>query len=139
MQTKPFSDIVFNQYLEQEKLMGCRCTQCGALFAPPRPICIKCYQSELEWVELKGQGELAAFSCISIGPGFMIQEGYNRKNPYCVGVINLEEGVRVDARIEGVNPSHPEDITVGTPMQVKFLHKPFGTGKRTYLAFQPLE
>jgi len=92
----------------------------------------------MQWIEMKGKGKLAAFTCISIGPSFMIEEGYNRKNPYCVGVIELDEGPRVDARIENVEASKPDDIKVGTPMTVKFLHRGEGVDKKTYLAFEPL-
>ncbi len=98
MEQKPFSDISYDQYLKEERLMGSKCKKCNALFVPPRPICIKCHGEEIEWVQMKGKGKLAAFRCITIGPSFMIAEGYNRKNPYCSGVVELEEGVRVDAR-----------------------------------------
>ena len=117
--------------------MGSKCKKCNALFVPPRPICIKCHGEEIEWVQMKGKGKLAAFTCITIGPSFMIAEGYNRKNPYCSGVVELEEGVRVDARLEGVDAKNPENIIVGMPLTVKFLHRGEGDDSKTYLAFEP--
>jgi len=138
MEERTFSDISYNQYLEEEKLMGSRCKGCGALFVPPRPICIKCHALDMEWVEMKGKGNLAGFTCISIGPSFMIEEGYNRKNPYCVGVVELEEGTRIDARIEEVDPTKPETIKVGMPLSLKVLHRGEGVDKKTYVAFEPL-
>ena len=110
MEERPFSDISYEQFLREERLMGSRCKKCEALYVPPRPICIKCHGSEMEWVEMGGKGKLSAFTCIAIGPPFMIAEGYNRNNPYCSGVVELEEGVRVDARIEEVNPSFIEQL-----------------------------
>lgn len=138
MEERPFSDISFDQYLNEEKLMGSKCKKCGKLYTPPRSICINCYESDMEWIEMKGNGKLAAFTCISIGPQFMIDEGYNRKNPYCVGVVELEEGTRVDARIEGVNPGKPETIKVGLPLTVTYLHKGEGENLTTFLCFKPL-
>ena len=138
MEEKAFSDIAYQQYLEQEKLMGSRCQKCEARYVPPRSICVKCYSSDMEWVEMKGNGKLAAFTCISIAPPFMIEQGYNRKNPYISGVVELEEGGRVDARIEGIDPAKPEEIKVGTPLKAKYLHKQVGEKKETYLAFEPL-
>lgn len=138
MEEKPFSDIAYQQYLEQEKLMGSRCQKCDARYVPPRSICVKCYSSDMEWVEMKGKGKLAAFTCISIAPPFMIEQGYNRKNPYISGVVELEEGGRVDARIEGLDPGKPEEIKVGMPLRVKYLHREVGEKKETYLAFEPL-
>ena len=134
MADRPFSDIAFEKYLTEEKLMGSRCLKCGALFVPPRPICIDCRGSEMKWAELSGKGSLAAFTCISVGPAFMRTEGYDRHNPYCSGVVALEEGGRVDARIEGVDPKRPETIQVGMPLRVAYLHR--GASK-TYLAFVP--
>jgi uncharacterized OB-fold protein len=87
---------------------------------------------------MTGSGKLVAFTCISIGPSFMIAEGYNRKNPYCSGVVELKEGPRVDARIEGVDTTKPETIKVGTPLSIRFLHKQSGERPVTYLGFAPL-
>ena len=86
---------------------------------------------------MSGQGKLAAFTCITIGPSFMRAEGYDRKNPYCVGVVELKEGGRVDARIENVDATQPETIKVGMPLTVKFLQRGEGQDKRTFLAFEP--
>lgn len=134
MADRPFSDIAFENYLAEEKLMGSRCTRCGSLFVPPRPICVDCHGTEMTWVQLSGRGTLAAFTCITIGPPFMRAEGYDRHNPYCSGVVALEEGGRVDARIEGVDPKQPEKIIVGVALRAKYLHR--GESK-TYLAFEP--
>lgn len=138
MQDRPFSDIAYEQYLKEEKLMGSKCKECDAHYVPPRSICVKCYSSDMEWVEMKGKGRLAAFTCITVAPPFMIEQGYNRKNPYISGVVELEEGGRVDARIEGVDPNKPEEIKVGMPLKVKYLHIEVGEEKETYLAFEPL-
>ena len=138
MEERPFSDISYEQFLNEEKLMGSKCQKCGALYAPPRPICIKCYGTEMEWVEMKGKGKLAAFTCIAVGPPFMIEEGYDRKHPYVSGVVELEEGTKVDARIEEIDGGKPETIKIGTPLTVKFLHRGEGENLKTFLAFRPL-
>jgi len=137
MAERPFSDISYERYLGEEKLMGSRCKKCGALYVPPRPLCVKCYNGDMEWAEMKGRGKLAAFTCIAVGPAFMIEEGYDRNNPYCVGVVELDEGPRVDARIEEVDAKNPETIRVGMPLTVKYLHRGEGEGAHTYVAFTP--
>ncbi len=138
MEERPFSDISFEKFLNEEKLMGSRCEECDAVFVPPRSVCITCYKTSMQWVEMKGIGKLVAFTCITIAPPFMIEQGYNRKNPYCSGVVELEEGGRVDARIEGVDAGNPEAINVGMPLKVKFLHRGEGDNMETYLAFEPV-
>jgi len=137
MEERTFSDISYGRFLNEEKLMGSKCKKCGAFFVPPRPICIECYSSEMDWVEIKGEGKLAAFTCIAVGPPFMIKQGYDRQHPYCSGVVELEEGVRVVARIEGVNTTKPETIKVGMPLTVEFLHRGEGENLKTFLAFKP--
>jgi hypothetical protein len=137
MEERTFSDISFKQYLNEDKLMGSRCKKCGALYTPPRSLCIKCYGLEMEWVKMKGTGKLAAFTCITVGPKLMIEEGFNRNNPYCVGVVELDEGTRVDARIEGVDAKNPETIKVGMPVRVDYLHRGEGDDLRTFLVFKP--
>jgi uncharacterized OB-fold protein len=86
---------------------------------------------------MKGNGELAAFTCIAIGPPFMIKEGYDRKHPYVSGVVELEGGARVVARIEGVDGNEPETIRIGTPLKVEFLHRGEAENPMTFLAFRP--
>jgi uncharacterized OB-fold protein len=136
MEERPFSDISYELFLNEEKLMGSRCKSCGKQYVPPRSICIDCHGSEMEWIEMSGKGRLAAFTVINIPPPFMIAQGYNRKNPYCTGVVELAEGTKVDARIEGVDCANPENIKVGMPLNVKYLHREEGEKKETYLAFE---
>ncbi len=131
------SDISYNRFIAEEKLTAARCRNCGARWVPPRPICIACYSSNLELIEVNGKGRLAAFTCIAIPPSSMAAQGYGRKHPYCVGILELDDGGRVDARIEGVDATHPESIKIGMPMKVKFLHRTLHGKAESYLAFEP--
>jgi uncharacterized protein len=135
--TRAFSDLSFRQFLSEEKLMGCRCRGCGTVYLPPKPVCTDCFSQDLEWVAMSATGKLAAFTCIAIGPPAMQKEGFDRKNPYCSGVIELADGVRVDARIQGIDPKNPEEIQVGMPMRVAYLHRETDGVPSTVLAFRP--
>ena len=133
---REFTSASFNEYLSEKKLMASKCTKCGALYVPPRPLCNKCFGSEMEWAEMKGKGKLAAFTTIAIAPTLMIEEGYGRDNPYCTGVVELAEGPKISARILGVDAKKPEEIKIGTPLAVDFVERGEGEGKRTFLAFK---
>lgn len=137
MEERLFNDISYRAFLDEEKLMGSKCKKCGAIYFPPRPLCIKCYSPEMEWVELSGKGKLAGYNYTYIGPLWTMEEGYDRQHPYCVGVVELEEGVRAVARIEEVDLSNPESPKIGMPLRVTFLHRGAGEKARTYLAFKP--
>ena len=137
MYDRPFNDNSYELFLREEKLMGTRCRKCGALALPPRPLCVACFGGEMEWFRFKGAGNLAAFTSIMVAPPFMAREGFNKNNPYVVGVVELEEGVKIVGRITGVNAKKPEEINVGTPMKAEFIHSGQEPDRKTYLAFRP--
>ena len=87
---------------------------------------------------MKGAGRLVALTSISIGPPAMWEEGFNRENPYCAGVVKLDEGPRVVARIEGVDARNPESIEIGIPVTAVYLHRGEGEDRTTQLAFRPM-
>jgi uncharacterized protein len=136
MSEKPFNDTAYEQFLNEGRIMGSKCKNCGALSLPPRPICISCLGRKMEWVEFKGTGRLAAFSSIVVAPPYMAKEGFNRNNPYVVGVVELEEGAKTVARIIGFDAKKPELIKVGTPLKAEFLEKGEGLERRYLLAFK---
>lgn len=138
MAERPINDYGFEQFLSEGKLMGSRCNTCETLYVPPRSLCPGCRHSEMEWAETAGEGRLVAFTSISIGTPAMMKEGYDRNNPYCSGAVELAEGARVVARIEGVDSQHPETIEVGMPLKVKFLHQVRDNNRQTVLAFAPI-
>ncbi len=133
---RPFTAAAFNQYLAEKKLMAAKCKKCGGVYAPPRAICPKCHSEAIEWFETSGKGKLAAFTVIYSGPTFMAEQGFDRKNPYVSGIVELEEGTRLSARIIGVDPTRPETIQIGASLSVDFVEFGEGEAKKTYLAFK---
>ena len=139
MSEREFTAASFNQYLSEKRLMASLCQSCGHLNLPPRPLCARCRSQEMEWTETKGAGQLAAFTAIAIAPTEMVEAGYGRDNPYVSGIVTLEEGPSISARITGVDAREPEGIRLGTLVTVEFLELGEGDGKRTVLAFRPRE
>jgi len=137
MNDKPFNDHSYEQFLNEWKIMGSKCKKCGALSIPPRPLCVSCFGSQMEWVRFKGDGKLAAFTSIVVAPPPMAKEGFGRNNPYVVGVVELQEGPKIVARITGVDAKKPEQIKVGLLLKAEFLSKGEGANKQTSLAFRP--
>jgi uncharacterized OB-fold protein len=136
MAENEFSSSAHNRFLAEKKLIGVRCKRCGAISLPPRPICPKCNASDMELVEMKGRGKLVAYTVISVGPPMMIEEGFDRERPYCSGIVELEEGVRIPGRIVGVNVAKPDQIKIGTPVTVEYQERVHGEETRTFLAFR---
>ncbi len=143
MDQRPFTAASFEQYLNEHKFMGLKCTECGALWCPPRPICNKCGSNKMEWMEMGGKGKLIGFTTIEVGTTVMLDAGYDRNNPYCSGIVQLDEGPRISAQILGVDASDPETISIGTPLKVDFVErgtfafsKELAATQKTYVAFR---
>lgn len=66
---------------------------------------------ELEWVEACGRGVVYAVSVIHPKPP---------KEPYNVVLVDLEEGPRMTARVDGVPP---EDVAIGLKVRAKIIRE----------------
>jgi uncharacterized protein len=134
-----FTSAAYNKFLNEKKLMGTRCRTDGRVYLPPRPIAPDTQSEEMEWFELSGRGTLSAFTIVYIAPSAMIAGGYDRKHPYCVGVVEMTEGPKVSAQILDVDVTKPEQIKIGMLLKAKFIERGEGEVKRTFLAFEPAE
>ncbi len=94
------------------RLIGTKCTTCGSLYFPPRPVCLKCRKrGSLTDYQFSDQGKIVSWTVIHIAP-----EGFESQAPYAVGIIELEGGVRVSGQILG-----PIDkIEIGKNVQAVF-------------------
>lgn len=135
---EPITGAVFYNYLDKKQLMASKCDDCDQIFIPPRAICLNCHSEELNWFPLTGNGTVIAFTAVYIGPTFMTAQGYDRTNPYLTGIVELEEGARISARLLGFDPKTPAEVRIGTPVFVDFIqiennNKPF-----TQIAFRKI-
>ena len=93
-------------------LEGRRCAGCGRLsLAGARP-CPFCGAEGGEAVPLSGRGRLVSWTVIRVAPG-----RYAAEAPYAVGLLQLEEGLRLTARLEG----DPERWSAGQAVSVASL------------------
>ena len=134
---KDFTIESYLEFLRSKKLMGSKCKKCGEMYVPVRKLCTKCNSVDMEWVEMSGKGNVAAFTSITVGTPFFVTKGYDRKNPYCFSVIQLEEGPMVSGQLVGVDESKPETINVGLPVKAKFLETELKGETRIDLGFEP--
>ena len=127
----------FQRYLNERELVGVACGACGSVYVPPRSVCSACPDSQLELREMSGRGTLAGYTSIYVAPTAMVAQGYGRDNPYLTGIVTLEEGPRLPARLVGMDATQPEGIAIGTPLQADFLEQQEGEETRTVLVFHP--
>jgi hypothetical protein len=130
VEDKPFTVKSYYDFLKEKKLMGNSCGDCKALMVPPRLVCIQCRGKRLDWVQFSGKGSLETFTVIHVPPTFL-----KEKAPYAVGIVKLEEGPMVTARLLGVDAQNPEKIKLGMSMVADYIEE----NGRTILAFKPAQ
>jgi uncharacterized OB-fold protein len=136
-QLNEFHSAIFQQSLNDGKLVGVSCRKCGRRYLPPRPVCPECHSSDMELTAMPEKGRLMAYTVISVGPPMMVEAGFDREHPYCCGVVELAEGIRVSARIEEVDVQHPERIKVGIPVTAGYQAEKMSSGQpKTVLVFR---
>ena len=67
----------------------------------------------------------------------MVEAGYNAKNPYCVGIVALEEGPRISAQIVGLDLADPGKIKIGMPVRKTVVERGPEDKRKKVLAFEP--
>jgi len=82
--------------LAEGRLVTTRGETSGRLTFPPKPFCPYDWGNEVEWVELSGRGKLYSQTIIHAVPAAFAGEA-----PICNGIVDLDEGLRVAARILG--------------------------------------
>lgn len=127
----------FFRALQTGELIGSKCLDCDEVSIPQREICPVCHSHENEIENFSGKGELVAYTVISVPPVKMAEAGYDSKNPYCVGIVELVEGPRISAQILDVDLAHPELIEIGMDLQMTTIQREEGGLQKSYLAFKP--
>ncbi len=89
-----------------------RCAACGTLRHPPLPACGVCGSFEWDTVESSGRGSLFSFVVVHYPqvPAF--------EYPLAIGLVELEEGTRVVANLQGLEP---KDLRVGMAVRAEFV------------------
>ena len=95
--------------LRERKLLIQRCTGCGTLRHPPRPMCPKCRSLEWDSVVSSGRGTVYSY-VMPLEPRFHFFD-----YPYIVVLVELDEGVRLVSNLCDIAPA---DVTVGMPVEV---------------------
>jgi len=108
----PFTIEQFYKHISQGKLLGGRCTQCGKVHLPPRPLCDNCYSKNFEWTEIQSRGKLLTYTIIHIAPA-----QFQAMAPYAMGIVLLADGLKLPGMIKGVAP---EKIKIGMEVTMDF-------------------
>jgi uncharacterized OB-fold protein len=102
----------FYKYISRGKLMGGKCKKCGKIHLPPRPLCDRCFSKEFEWTRIQPKGKLVTYTIIHVAP-----PQFQQMTPYAVGIIQLENNLKIPGMIREVAP---EQIKIGMELTIAF-------------------
>lgn len=102
----PFAENVFTWPSDKPQLIGCRCTECQAVFFPEQPSCGQCGSLAMERHLLPTTGTLWAWTTQEFLPKAPYAGGETPETfkPFGVGVIDLNGEVRIEARLTESDP-----------------------------------
>ncbi len=89
-----------------------RCKKCGKLFFPKRLVCDSCRGREFELVQQCLTGKVLTYTVLHSAP-----PGFKKDMPYIVGVVELDNGVRLTAQIADIEP---ERVKTGMRVYMEF-------------------
>jgi len=85
---------LFWKTLEDGKFLLAVCGDCSTTQFPPRKHCSACYGHNLDWTPASGGGVIYASTRVHAAGG-----PFAAMAPYTVGIIDLDEGVRILTRL----------------------------------------
>ncbi|MFQ6082296.1 MAG: Zn-ribbon domain-containing OB-fold protein [Candidatus Aminicenantia bacterium] len=97
---------------QRYRLEASRCKKCGYIVFPPRLICPRCKNREFETIKLKDEGKIVSYTIIRVAP-----EQFTDQVPYAIGIIELDNGVRITAQIVDCDF---EDLAIGKRVKIEF-------------------
>ena len=105
------------------ELLVQRCSQCGRVRMPPRPMCPHCRSLEHAWDPTSGRGTIWSFAI----PHPPLLPAFAEVAPYNVIIVALDEDPAIRfvgnlvARADGpINEIDPATIQIGDPVHVTF-------------------
>jgi uncharacterized OB-fold protein len=111
--------------LEDGKVLGLKCNECGSVVWRPLPTCQDCGGTDLDWYDLG----LEAFVDEIIFDDANAQGDYtftkanqyfvHKEEPYCICVGHFKEGTVFHAALYGVAPGNVDELRRNLPLTAK--------------------
>jgi len=99
----------WRQRVQRYQLVGGRCSSCGRLTFPRRPVCPDCGSEKSEDFRFSGRGEVYSYATMYKAP-----VGFEQDIPYVVALVKLAEGPLITAELTDVEES---DVSIGMPVE----------------------
>ena len=103
----------FYEALEEGKILGRKCPECGNVEFPPVYACNACGSYETEWVEISGKAKVHS---LVLPAALSSKPEYKKLGKFAYGEVELEEGSRLNAVIRGVSKKNREELSKKLPL-----------------------
>ncbi|MBN1626148.1 MAG: Zn-ribbon domain-containing OB-fold protein [Deltaproteobacteria bacterium] len=113
----------FMNGLEQGKVSGTRCKDCGKVYFPPRADCYNCLGSNMEWFDVTGKGKLLTYSKLEYAP-----VGFENDLPYSIALLDFG-----DYKVFGRLASDITDDEIKVGMEMKVVANELPNGQLNYV------
>ena len=112
-----FAPDVFTWPADEPQLIGARCAPCGAVVFPQKPSCPRCGSPEMAEHLLPREGTLVAWTTQEFLPKEPYASGETEETftPFGVGLVQLGDEVRVEARLTEHDPAK---LDFGMPVRL---------------------
>ena len=97
----------FYEALEDGKILGRKCPECGAVEFPPVYACNSCGCLHTEWYEISGKAKMHS---IVMPAALSSKPEYKALGKYAYGEVELEEGSRLNAVVRGINKKKRKEL-----------------------------
>lgn len=106
----PFATDVFTWPDDPPQLIGSRCEACGAMTFPSKPSCPRCGGADMARRLLPRRGKLVTWTTQDFLPKEPYASGETPETfkPFGVGLVQLGDEIRVEARLTEASPSKLE-------------------------------
>ncbi len=126
----------YNEALKNDKLLGLKCKECGAITVPPKMDCRTCTSPDMDIIELGGKGKIVTFTTVNVA-----SEGRQDEVPYIIVLVELDEGPWIMGNLIDIDPNEATMELIGK--RVRMSHKVFcgdkysaGDGARPLFSFE---
>ena len=98
-------------------LGGSRCTTCGTVYFPPRPVCPVCtrHRQSIEKMvpfQLSGEGAVLSYTIVHDAA-----EGFEMQVPYVLALVKTPEGPVLTGQVVDLSP---EEVSIGLKVRATF-------------------
>ena len=106
--------LVRGESPDDVRLLGSKCGNCGEVSIGTNAVCLNCGSVQIDGLELSSEGVLWTYTIIRHKPpgGYLGPQDFE---PFGLGLVEMPDGVRIMAPLEG----DPESFQIGSKLVLK--------------------